>query len=39
MGMNAVRVTEPNELADVLKASYRRAGGPLLIDVEVDGTV
>jgi benzoylformate decarboxylase len=39
MGMNAVRVTEPSELPDVLKAAYSRAGGPMLIDVVVDGTV
>ncbi len=39
MGMNAVRVTEPNELADVLKTAYRRANGPMLIDVVVDGVV
>ena len=39
MGMNAVRVTEPGELAGVLKTAYSRPGGPLLIDVVVDGTV
>ena len=39
MGMNAVRVTEPGELADVLKATYSRASGPALIDVVVDGVV
>ena len=27
MGMNAVRVTEPNELVDVLKTAYRRRTG------------
>jgi benzoylformate decarboxylase len=39
LGMKAVRVSEPNELADVLKSAYGRSGGPMLIDVIVDGTV
>jgi benzoylformate decarboxylase len=39
MGMNAVQVTDPAELPDVLKATYRRASGPALIDVVVDGVV
>jgi thiamine pyrophosphate-dependent acetolactate synthase large subunit-like protein len=34
-----MRVTEPSELADVLKAAYRRSDGPMLIDVVVDGAV
>jgi thiamine pyrophosphate-dependent acetolactate synthase large subunit-like protein len=38
MGMNAIRVTEPDTLPDVLKQSNRR-NGPTLIDVVVDGTV
>jgi benzoylformate decarboxylase len=38
MGMNAVRVTEPDTLPDVLKQSSAR-NGPTLIDVVVDGTV
>jgi benzoylformate decarboxylase len=39
MGMNAVRVSEPAELGDVLKAAYSRTNGPMLIDVVVDGVV
>jgi benzoylformate decarboxylase len=39
MGMNAVRVTEPDQLMDVLKASCGGRNGPTLIDVVVDGTV
>lgn len=39
MGMNAVRVSKPDELTDVLKAAYSRAGGPMLIDAVVDGVV
>jgi benzoylformate decarboxylase len=39
MGMKAVRVSDPGELTDVLKTAYRRAGGPMLIDVVVDGVV
>jgi benzoylformate decarboxylase len=39
LGMKAVRVSEPNELGDVLKSAYGRSGGPMLIDVIVDGTV
>jgi benzoylformate decarboxylase len=39
MGMKAVRVTDPAELPDVLKTAYSRSGGPLLIDVVVDGVV
>jgi benzoylformate decarboxylase len=38
MGMNAVRITEPDTLPDVLKQSQGR-NGPTLIDVVVDGTV
>jgi benzoylformate decarboxylase len=39
MGVNAVRVTEPGELRDVLKQAYARGSGPMLIDVVVDGVV
>jgi len=40
MGMNAVRVTEPDTLPDVLKQSQSGSrNGPTLIDVVVDGTV
>jgi benzoylformate decarboxylase len=39
MGMNAVRVTEPGDLAGVLKDSCGGRNGPTLIDVVVDGTV
>jgi benzoylformate decarboxylase len=39
LGMNAVRVTNPGEVADVLKAAYRRPSGPMLIDIVVDGVV
>jgi benzoylformate decarboxylase len=40
MGMNAVRVTEPDTLPDVLKQSQSGGrNGPMLIDVVVDGTV
>jgi benzoylformate decarboxylase len=39
MGMKAVRVTEPDQLGDVLKTAYARSGGPMLIDIVVDGIV
>jgi benzoylformate decarboxylase len=39
MGVNAVQVTDPAELPDVLRSTYRRANGPALIDVVVDGAV
>jgi benzoylformate decarboxylase len=39
MGMNAVRVTEPDQLGDVLQASCSGKNGPTLVDVVVDGTV
>lgn len=39
MGMKAVRVTEPGELFNALKASCSGGSGPTLIDVVVDGTV
>jgi len=39
LGMNAVRITEPGEVADALKAAYRRPKGPMLIDLVVDGVV
>jgi hypothetical protein len=40
MGMNAVRVIEPDTLPDVLKQSQSGSrNGPMLIDVVVDGTV
>jgi benzoylformate decarboxylase len=38
MGMNAVRITEPDMLPDALKQGAAR-NGPTLIDVVVDGTV
>ena len=39
LGMNAVRITEPGDLADALKSSCGGRDGPTLIDVMVDGTV
>lgn len=39
LGMNAVRVSEPDMLVDVLKEAASNRRGPLLIDVVVDGTV
>ncbi|MDQ8732689.1 thiamine pyrophosphate-binding protein [Bradyrhizobium sp. LHD-71] len=39
MGMKAVRVTEPDQLADVLKAACSGRNGPTLVDVVVDGVV
>lgn len=39
MGMNAVRVTEPDQLDAVLKKACSGQHGPSLVDVVVDGTV
>src|ERR1700754_1438446 len=38
LGMEAVRVTEPGEVASALKSAFSRPG-PKLIEVVVDGTV
>src|SRR6201991_2722346 len=38
LGMEAVRVTEPGEVASALKSAFSRPG-PKLIEVMVDGTV
>jgi benzoylformate decarboxylase len=38
LGMEAVRVTEPGDVASALKSAFSRPG-PKLIEVMVDGTV